>query len=258
MFPFIHIGPYVIPLYGLLLTTGFVTASTLTLIRIRKMQGDVDYAFVVIAVTFLGAILGGYFVYLFVSYGISNVIEDIKAGRLDFLTNPGIVFYGGLIGGTAAALLSLHLFQGISLEMFVKAAVPTVPLGHAIGRIGCLLGGCCYGFPYSGRFSVCLKTVDHRVFPIQIVESLLNIILFVVLMVVSARIKKPINLLAIYFCSYASIRFCLEFFRGDLIRGIYLGLSTSQWISILLFIGPFFILLFSKVKKRNKQNNQEF
>jgi phosphatidylglycerol:prolipoprotein diacylglycerol transferase len=53
---------------------------------------------------------------------------------------------------------------------------------------------------------------------------------------------------------YGVVRFTMEFFRGDDIRGIYFALSTSQWISIILsFISLSVILLTSSRFKRNKK-----
>ena len=52
--------------------------------------------------------------------------------------------------------------------------------------------------------------------------------------------------------SYSVIRFILEFFRGDTYRGIYFGLSTSQIISIIIFISCLIYLLLKKLKKAKK------
>ena len=44
------------------------------------------------------------------------------------------------------------------------------------------------------------------------------------------------KMLWIYFPLSAAGRFTLEFWRGDAVRGVYAGLSTSQWISLALLI----------------------
>ena len=55
-----------------------------------------------------------------------------------------------------------------------------------------------------------------------------------------------------YACSYAVVRFVLEFFRGDKVRGGFLGISTSQWISILLIIGSALLIVYLTVWQKKK------
>ena len=61
--------------------------------------------------------------------------------------------------------------------------------------------------------------------------------------ILSKRRFKKGTLLGIYIVLYAIVRFTDEFFRGDLIRGHLLGLSPSQWISIVVFVIGTIILL---------------
>lgn len=150
----------------------------------------------------------------------------------------GMVYYGGLFGALVGGYLYCRALK-IDFGLHLDAVVPAIPLFHTFGRIGCLLGGCCYGveseygwfFPYSP-----LADPHVRYFPIQLVEAGLNFLLFwVLLLLPKVRIPKG-KLLWIYFPAYGVMRFILEFWRGDEVRGIYFGLSTSQWISLLLVV----------------------
>jgi phosphatidylglycerol:prolipoprotein diacylglycerol transferase len=132
------------------------------------------------------------------------------------------------------------------------AILPSVPLIHAFGRIGCFCAGCCYGIPYEGTCHVVFEKsqvapLGISLFPVQLVESGINILLFILLEIIVRKTKDIRISLATYMLGYGIMRFCLEFLRGDTIRGFLWNLSTSQWISLLLIAGAM-ILLFCKRK----------
>ena len=130
---------------------------------------------------------------------------------------------------------------------------------HAFGRVGCFFAGCCYGIPFSHGFVMhdSLNPVGDGVarFPVQLLEALLLLILFLVLNGIrkkrlsllkeegaaTEQKRKPNrregSLLPLYLLSYAVIRFGDEFLRGDTYRGIWLFFSTSQWISVFILAG---------------------
>ena len=123
-----------------------------------------------------------------------------------------------------------------------------MPLGQAIGRIGCYFSGCCYGFEYNGYLSVpyVIDGVQTRVFPTWFIESGFCILLAIFFQVFYRSSKSGMHT-AIYFIAYSSFQFIIEFFRGDDVRGVYGWISTSQIISILFFIAGILVLtIFSK------------
>lgn len=77
---------------------------------------------------------------------------------------------------------------------------------------------------------------NTNLFPVQLTESACNIIIFIILSYIYKKSKHTEKIIGLYCILYGILRFLLEFLRGDLIRGIELGLSTSQWISIVLII----------------------
>lgn len=117
------------------------------------------------------------------------------------------------------------------------------------------MGGCCYGIEYHGKFAIHfpdnefvsdLSAVPR--FPVQLLEALINFILFIVLILIARKIHKSYSMFGLYLICYAIIRFSLEFLRGDVERGIVLGVSTSQWISLLLLPIGFYLIL-KKIKR---------
>ena len=119
-----------------------------------------------------------------------------------------------------------------------RSVVPFIPLGHGIGRVGCVMAGCCHGFPYEGPFalyypnSVAGLSPDQGYFPVQPLEALINVGICLILLWYEKRMKRPGQLLFAYMGFYAVARFFLEMLRGDAVRGIWYSVSTSQIISL--------------------------
>ncbi|MDR0426859.1 MAG: prolipoprotein diacylglyceryl transferase [Clostridiales bacterium] len=108
-------------------------------------------------------------------------------------------------------------------------------IAHALGRIGCFLGGCCYGIETDGVWGVQFPGHAHKVYPTNLFESGFLFIMFALtLAALLADKPKGCNLIA-YALSYAVFRFLLEYIRGDE-RGAFIpGLTPSQFQSVLLF-----------------------
>lgn len=186
---------------------------------------------------FLSAWIGAKVLFLLTTTPVQRLMY---ANASNFWLGGGFVFYGGLIGALLFTLiLKIVLKKKLSSEFFYHL-LPSLIAGHAVGRIGCLLAGCCYGKESDSIFAVMTNGVVRL--PVPLFESMgLGVIL---LLVVSLFKKQKTNYaVSCYFMGYAILRFILEYYRADEIRGFYYGLSTSQWISLLMvFIGVGFIL----------------
>lgn len=200
------------------------------------------------------AITGAKVLYIFVTYDINTLVTLLKSGNLYFLIDGGLVFLGGLFFGIIGALVGAKISEH-KLWEYENSVVPVLPLCHAIGRVGCLLAGCCYGVEYGGFCAVYYSdslfglSANRGYFPVQILEATLNVLLFLFLHKQSKKQHNKYELLYQYVFLYACIRFFTETLRGDTIRGIYLGASTSQWISIIIIIVYLFYRNIRKIIK---------
>lgn len=160
-----------------------------------------------------------------------------------FWMGGGFVFYGGAIFGVAYLLIFNYFFKSFKFkDLYVF--VPSLALGHGIGRVGCFLSGCCYGTICDLPWKINLHGKFRH--PVQLYESfgLFVIAYFLVRLI---KINKTDKVIPTYLVSYGVIRFIAEIFRGDKIRGIHsYGLSTSQYISILIVVAG--VILFKKNK----------
>ena len=184
--------------------------------------------------------------------GISRHIREILLQMF-----AGYVFYGGLIGIIAGIAFYTH-YRRLPMLVFANVLAIVIPLFHGFGRIGCFLAGCCYGKEYHGPFAVTFPKNPYEPdielterFPVQLLESVCNFLLFAVLAVYGRKPREAGRLMGIYLTAYPVIRFCTELLRGDEIRGVInigaFEISTSQIISLLLL--PCGILLYRQSKK---------
>ncbi len=232
-----------IPTYGLLGGAGFFCGLVYLLLRCReKMQRENAVYIYVFSALF--AMLGAKILYLIVSAKDIIAAYQITTNYLGLtieLLRGGFVFYGGLVG----ALVGINVmtrYYGLVKNDYIPILVPCIPLVHAFGRIGCHVVGCCYGAPtHSHYFQVTYQNSVYApnnvaLVPVQLTEAVIEFILFIVLLILGIKLEKKSLILPIYLIAYPVCRFILEFFRGDEIRGIFAGLSTSQWISIMLVV----------------------
>lgn len=244
MLPYINVFGIQLPMYGICMAAAICLAVTLSCLRAKKRGQSWDDLISIAAVAVICGLLGAKLLYIIVTYSPKEIAEGIRAnGFFSFFANTGLVFYGALIGGIGGALLGAKLFKK-KLVCYCDAIVPTLPLAHSIGRLGCFCAGCCYGKETESwigmRFpnSVAGLSPDVRVIPVQLIESCANLFVFAFLLWYTRKRRRGYTSLFVYMMIYAAERFLIEKLRGDEIRGIFMGLSTSQWISIgLLVIG---------------------
>lgn len=258
MYPFIEIFGKVIPTYSLMTIIGAVVAVVFARILAKKVgintAEDVTDTLIFAGI---GCLVGAKLLYILVSVDFywfpdKTFWENIKYWYL-LLSSGGLVFYGGLIGAILGAIIYTRHYKMATADL-MEGIMPSIPLFHAFGRIGCLLAGCCHGTEYDGIFSVTFTNSPVApngvgLFPVQPLEALLNIVLTVILTALYLR-KVPKGIVtATYILCYSVIRFCLEFLRGDGIRGVFI-ISTSQWISIFMFLVGVGIILYSFKKDK--------
>lgn len=241
MYPFIPLFGLKIPSYGLMMAIAFASAILISYFRTRKAGLSVDHLMNIAIYAIISGLAGAYLLYIFVTYSFSEIIGSISDGSFYVFKDGGLVFYGGLIVGAVAAFVYCRV-KKIKFSEYASVAMPTIPLAHALGRVGCFLAGCCYGKVMDSPLSVIYTNpaggapIGVPVFPIQLVEAACNIIIFIVLLIYAKKHMKSIGIFFLYLMMYAVVRFSLEYFRADEVRGIFLGIYTSQWISIAMFI----------------------
>lgn len=264
MQPYINIFGRNIGTYGIVGIIGFGLGLLVVLYLCKYYKIKRDDAFYCFLYAAIGVLIGAKLLYFITNIPtiISNwdeLIHDLPT--LATIAFGGLVFYGGLLGGVFGIWAYCKQFK-LPFKDMILTAVPVVPLVHGIGRIGCFFAGCCYGIEYNGWGSVTFQNAIDPVangvprLPVQLIEAGCNIIIFIILICLFKKFLNTYKTLGIYCILYSIVRFVLEFFRGDAVRGVWFGISTSQIISIGIFIVGIVILV-KEFKGKGKTENKE-
>jgi phosphatidylglycerol:prolipoprotein diacylglycerol transferase len=254
----LRLGDVDLPSYGASMAVGFIAAILLG-VRGARRQGIsteriLDLSFWILVAALLGSRL------LFIVTNLGNYARLCVAGeeetarsmgqwlydcsRALHLWEGGYVFYGGLI---AAVLVSVWFARrhGINFFKLADLVIPLVALGHFFGRLGCFFAGCCYGKPTESMFGVVFpkgSLAHHEMLaqgalalgsvatpplhPTQLYESLAELCIFGLLLLISRRRTYYGQVLVTYLVLYPATRFFIEIFRGDPDRGYLFSLHT--------------------------------
>ena len=196
------------------------------------------------SVTMIGGLIGGRLFYVLQHWEvfIRHPLE------IPAIWLGGLIWYGGFLGGVVATWTYARI-KGRSLVRLIDQVIPFVAMGHAIGRMGCFLNGCCYGKPTSAWFGLVFpQQPDVALVPTQLFEAAALLGIYSVLrMLQSPRIlSRPGTLFGVYLIAYAVARFFLEFFRAN--QPIVWDLWTiPQVVSIPVAVaGMWFLLQYRK------------
>lgn len=165
-----------------------------------------------------------------------------------FWLGGGFVFYGGLIFA-----LVFYFTWSLWLKKFPfsesKFLVPGLVIGHGIGRVGCFFTGCCFGSQCDLPWAVHMH--GEWIHPVQLYEALGLFILGYYTLKWANNKKENFFVVTRYLLYYSTLRFLVEYFRGDKIRGVYMfQISTSQYISLFIIAGVFLYIGMAKIKKK--------
>jgi phosphatidylglycerol---prolipoprotein diacylglyceryl transferase len=246
-----ELGDWPVYAYGVLLAISYLAALQFAVIRARRQGLDgtkiMDLGIYLIIAALVGAKL--MLVIVDFDYFLSQPRELLS------LVRAGGVFYGGLLAALAVALVLVRRY-GLTMWTTADLFAPGIALGHVIGRLGCLLAGCCYGRPTSMPWGVTFTNpvafanvgtpLNQALHPTQLYDAGAEL-LILALLLATERKGRPFagRTFWLYIALYGVSRFVIEFYRGD-DRGMIMGLSTSQFVSVLMV--PFAVVMLSRLR----------
>jgi phosphatidylglycerol:prolipoprotein diacylglycerol transferase len=174
--------------------------------------------------------------------------------RLFQVWEGGLVFYGG-VAAAAAVAWAFARRQGWSFGDVGDLFAPALAIGHAFGRLGCFAAGCCFGKETASRLgvafprgSVAFDVLESAgaippgsgetppLHPTQLYEAAGELALFALLCALRPRLRRrPGALLLVYLGLYAILRFVVEIYRGDVLRGFLVAFETPRlaaWLGL--------------------------
>jgi phosphatidylglycerol---prolipoprotein diacylglyceryl transferase len=222
---------FVLPSFGVILAIAFLSGFFWTLRRAAQKGESPDVLMEIYCWVIVAALVGARVCYLlfFPQLFFSNPVGVL-------FNQGGLVWYGGMVG-VVGMLMVYTRWRKINFWKLGDIITPPAALGLAIGRVGCVLSGCCYGshcdLPWAIRYPTSHLTSGLPVHPVQLYETLCLLVLIAVMQWIEKRGKYFGPVTCMFFIGYGLIRFSLEYIRGDRLVWITgLNLSASQVISV--------------------------
>lgn len=231
-------GDFFIPTYGVLLAIAFLTALWLSSRLGRRVGLNTERIMDIGLIAALSGIAGAKLtMFLFDwDYYSTHPGQIFSLGTLQ----AAGVFQGGLILAIVVSIWYMrrkHMPVLRTMDVFA----PGIAIGHAIGRIGCFVAGCCWGAPTHLPWAVTFTSpeshdrfgtpIDIPLHPSQLYESGAELIILAVLLWMLRRPHRDGAIVAWYLILYSIVRFLVEFVRNHE-QALVWGLSLTQWISL--------------------------
>ena len=240
-----------LPTYGVIFALGALLAWGWFVARAKKLALPQEPVFNLAFYTLLGGLVGAKQTLIVVElpYYLANPAEILGTIR-----SAGVLM-GGLFIGAATFVLYARKHR-LPIPELADAIVAPVALAQGIGRLGCFAAGCCYGVGSDAWCAIRFTSLAAHeqtgvplgtpLLPVQLFEFVFDLALAGVLTVAWRRKLRPAGtVLWSYFVLYGAGRATIEIWRGDSVRGLWLGgaVSTSQLFSIAaIAIGGFFLV----------------
>jgi phosphatidylglycerol:prolipoprotein diacylglycerol transferase len=249
----VRLGDRPVYSYGVLLALAYLAGLQLAVIRARRAGLDSARIMDLGIYLIIAALVGAKLMLIAVDF---NYFRS-QPRELLSLVRAGGVFYGGLL---AALFVGLWLVKRYKLPAWSTADMiaPGIAVGHIVGRLGCLLAGCCYGRPTDVPWAITFKDpiaavnvgtpLDVPLHPTQLYDAGAEALILIVLLITERRGRGfPGRTFWLYMLLYAVSRFVIEFYRGDE-RGMAWGMSTSQLVAVVLV--PISLLMLWRLRGR--------
>lgn len=244
--PFIYISPYFV-MSVLAITAAFVLAYY----EFRRRKLETRHLIWMSVIAYLA---GGAIARLFYFFGPWSskgfpTAHDKILGLFGF--EPGMVFYGGLIGSIIAIMIYARI-RRLDFWKHMDAWAPSLGIFLFFARIGCFFSGCCYGKTSSIGLPWLIQTKEAIIHPTQIYSSAFGLVLFIALTELRHR-QTSRRLFSGYvtlwgLALYGIWRFFVEFLRD---YSFSIGwLSPSQCISLIIVIVSAVILIKGDDKRK--------
>jgi prolipoprotein diacylglyceryl transferase len=243
MIPFLHLGPLIIPTFGLMVALGlFVSAYILQADLDRRHAGshpnegkEQSYhkkGFEIVAIAGLSGLIGARL------YHVLESPRELIADPSILLSQFGFAWFGGFLGGFFALVFLAKYYRIPMLEFMDLCSAPAAA-GYAIGRIGCLLSGDGdYGvpttLPWGMSFPNGVVPTTERVHPTPVYEFFIWMAIAGFLWHMGTKALRGPKAAGEIFCNYLMMtglaRFLIEFIRINP-RSLF-GLTNAQAASL--------------------------
>lgn len=256
--------------YGLIIGIGILSGLLLAVYEAKRTgQNPDDYMdFVLVAI--VACVIGARLYY--VAFSWDNYKDNLMS--IFALREGGLAIYGGIITAVICAILFTR-YKKMNFWLFADTAAPSLILGQIIGRWGNFFNREAFGGYTDGLFAmryikdqtynIAQSVLDKTVFvngteyiqvhPTFLYESLWNLGVLVILLILKRKKKFDGEIFGLYILGYALGRVWIEGLRTDQLLIGDTGIAVSQLLSgILIFVGIGLLYYRYKKEKNNDMN----
>jgi phosphatidylglycerol---prolipoprotein diacylglyceryl transferase len=230
--PELDIGPAHLQTFGICFALAFLISGAVVGRRFQELGKPIDWAYEMSFAALVGGLVGSRVDYLLQNY---DAVSKDLLGNL--FSGSGLVWFGGLLGGTIGVLAWARLRDFLNLRL-LDVAAPALAVGYAVGRIGCQVSGDGdYGKPSSLPWAMAYPNgtlpTRQEVQPTPIYETLAMGLIALALWQLRDR-YRPGVLFAVYLVLAGLERLLVEFVRRN--ETIVAGLTQPQLISVGMMV----------------------
>ncbi|MDE3089012.1 MAG: prolipoprotein diacylglyceryl transferase [Chloroflexota bacterium] len=210
----VHIGHFMVRWYGIFIALGVAVGIWLTLREAKRKWINTDHIYNAALWVIPAGIVGA---------RLLHVIDDWPnhaANPWTIIGTDGLAIFGALIGGLLA-LVAYAWVHRLALWRLTDVVAPAIPLGQAIGRIGCFINGCNYGWQTDGTWGVVwtspnsMAPTNVPLQPAQLYELVWDAFIFGIVWKLRTRVQGDGVLFVVYAALYSLGRFFISFLRAD-------------------------------------------
>ncbi|MBT7123374.1 MAG: prolipoprotein diacylglyceryl transferase, partial [Clostridia bacterium] len=195
-------------------------------------------------------------------------------GQIIAIWNGGLAIYGAVIGGVVASFIFFK-WTRVKVGTMMDIAAPSLVIAQAIGRWGNFVNQEAYGYVINNPklqwfpMAVYIQADSMWHFATFFYESVWNVLVFIVLMIMRKRVKIRGGIFALYLLFYGIGRFIIEPLRTDslwliggqsaeqvanmkITFGLWFfndGIRISQVLSLVMILGAILYLVIMSAKK---------
>lgn len=217
-----QVGDLAVPAYGFFLAVALVCGMALSLRLAPRAGCDPDDVLDLSLYVIAGAMVGSHLTAVLLH------LPEVLAAPERAL-GVGHSFQGGFVGAFLASSWFARR-RRLDLWALADAVAPSLGVGLAVARIGCFLGGCCYGQLCDVPWAVQLARIPGERHPAPLYEMPFDLLLALGLAWLLPRRKVPGQVFLSFVAGYGVLRFGCEFFRDS--HPMIAGFSLAQWFSV--------------------------
>lgn len=245
MLPYINLGSFHLPTFGLMLWLAAVTAGFIMDRNFRRWKIDAD-AVGMVAIAVVAGIVGAKLWHV-----LDTPSEFREQGWRVLWDTAGFAWFGGLVFGISALMLQGWRAK-LGMVRTLDLAAPAAAVGYGIGRIGCFLSGDgCYGLPtnlpWGMSFPKGIEPTFVRVHPTPLYEFGAGLLIGAWLWVRGRKQRSTGRILGEYLLLSGIARFLVEFIRRN--PKVLWGLSNAQMASAGSILAGVAIIIWAATRR---------